>query len=890
MYHLLKAHAESTPAAVAIAAPGQPSLSYRQLLGCVETLAQTFNAFGVGPRDRVALLLPNGPEMAVCCLALMAGAACAPLNPAYRANELEFYFSDLKVKLVIVPAGTDSPAPAVARALGISCVRLSPLADQEAGLFTLEGEIAGTPAPSGFTQPDDAVLLLHTSGTTSRPKLVPLRQRDLWAVAQQIASSLELTGHDRCLNVMPLFHLHALSVLVASVAAGASVVCTPGFDAAQFFPWLEAFRPTWYSAAPTLHQAILEQAPAHRERIERCPLRFIRSTSAALPKRLIAELETVFQAPVIEAYAVTEAPSQITSNPLPPRPRKIGSSGLPTGPEVAIMDLEGRRLPPGEPGEVVIRGRHVLEAYENNPAADAQSFRDGWFRTGDQGYFDKDGYLFIQGRLKEIINRGGEKISPLEIEQALLDHPAIVQAAAFAVPHPRLGEDVAAAVVLRKEAAITEMEIRAHVAARLADFKVPRQVVIVPELPKGSTGKLQRLGLAERLGLATAAQAAARAPTESAAPRTLTEKKLLPIWSEVLRVKSLGIRDNFFELGGDSLSAAHLLVRIEKDLGRKLAMADLIEKATIEHLAQLLDEQPEAAQLAALVRLQPLGAQPPFFCVHGVGGEVLSYVEWARQMAPDYPFYAFQAVKDLGNGEPLDKLETMAAHYIREMRAVQPAGPYLLGGYSLGGLLAFEMARQLHAQGQPVALLAIVDQLSPLLRDRWPAWWRPSTLGEFLSNAPRWIYDDLFSAGPEGFLDRLRFKTRSAWYRLSHSVSGSGPGSPQAEVEKFFDVARIPGSFLKTLEIHYGALRSYTPRVYPGRVTLFRARTRPLFRMHGRDLGWSELVAGGVEIADVPGNHETVIREPHVGVVAKQLKVHIQKALASFESCKAAPR
>jgi oxalate---CoA ligase len=261
-------------------------------------------------------------------------------------------------------------------------------------------------------------------------------------------------------------------------------------------------RPTWYTAVPTMHQAILARAERNREIVARSRLRFIRSSSASLPPQVMAELERVFRAPVIESYGMTEASHQMASNPLPPRPRKPGSVGLAAGPEVAVMDDAGSLLPRGAVGEVVIRGPNVTRGYEANPEANAKAFTNGWFRTGDQGVLDDDGYLRLTGRLKELINRGGEKISPLEVDDVLMDHPAVQQVVTFAMPHEKLGEEVAAAVVLREGKIATERELRDFAATRLADFKVPRRVVLLPEIPKGATGKLQRIGLAKKLGLA----------------------------------------------------------------------------------------------------------------------------------------------------------------------------------------------------------------------------------------------------------------------------------------------------------------------------------------------------------------------------------------------------
>ncbi|MBI2403875.1 MAG: AMP-binding protein, partial [Gemmatimonadetes bacterium] len=423
-----------------------------------------------------------------------------------RTEEFEFYLTDLQAKLLIVGRDRASPAPDVAGRLGIPIARLAPHPERGAGSFDLEfagGHPAGRQAQPAPAQAGDVALVLHTSGTTSRPKLVPLSQRNVCASARNIQSTLRLTAEDRGLIIMPLFHIHGLmAALLAPLAAGGEVCCTPGFNALKFFSWLADLRPTWYTAVPTMHQAILTRASRNADVIKRSRLRFVRSSSSALPPTVIQQLETVFGAPVIESYGMTEAAHQMASNPLPPDVRKPGTVGTQAGPEVRVVNERGEPVPGGASGEVVIRGKNVMTGYDSNPAANAAAFINGWFRTGDQGVLDRDGYLSITGRLKEIINRGGEKISPREVDEIILAHPAVHQCVTFAMPHAMLGEDVAAAVVLKEGTQATDQDLRRFAAERLADFKVPRKILIVKEIPVGPTGKLQRIGLARTLGLA----------------------------------------------------------------------------------------------------------------------------------------------------------------------------------------------------------------------------------------------------------------------------------------------------------------------------------------------------------------------------------------------------
>jgi oxalate---CoA ligase len=489
----------------AFGAPGGKPLTYAALRSHVERTVTALNALGIGRNDRVAIVLPNGPEMASAFVAVAAGTAACPLNPAYRAEEFEFYLSDLKAKALLVERGSTSSAIEVARRLGVRVLELTPT-DEGSGAFSIaptESAPAGAASRGGFAEAGEIALILHTSGTTSRPKIVPLTQANVCASAYNIVDTLRLTPADRELSIMPLFHIHGLIAgLLAPLAAGSTVVCSPGFNALKFFAWMAECRPTWYTAVPTMHQAILGRAGNNKEIIAANPLRFLRSSSSSIPPQVIAELEAVFGAPLIEAYGMTEASHQMASNPLPPAARKPGTVGRAAGPEIAIMDGSGAVLPAGATGEIVIRGPNVTDGYENNPKANAEAFTNGWFRTGDQGTMDADGYLTITGRLKEIINRGGEKISPREVDEVLMDHPAVAQVVTFAIPHEKLGEDVAAVVVLREGQQATERELRDFVGRRLADYKVPRKILFMDEIPKGATGKLQRIGLAQKLGLA----------------------------------------------------------------------------------------------------------------------------------------------------------------------------------------------------------------------------------------------------------------------------------------------------------------------------------------------------------------------------------------------------
>ena len=486
----------------AIGALNKEWLTYGALRNLAQKVKTNLRESGISKKDRVAIVLPNGPTMASAFATIAQCATTAPLNPNYREEEFVFYLDDLNAKAIVVTKDYDGPAALAAAHLNIQIIRLVE-SKGIAGLFSIEAEKNGNIIEDEVVNENDVALILHTSGTTSRPKIVPLLQSNIAASASNIARSLSLSSSDRCMNVMPLFHIHGLIAAVsASLTAGASIWCSPGFNALSFFSNLDEAKPTWYTAVPTMHQAILARAGRNAETIKNNPLRFLRSSSASLPAQVMGELVDSFGAPVIEAYGMTEATHQMCCNRLDKQ--KPGSVGIPAGPSVKIAHEVNNSLVMGT-GEVVISGDNVTPGYENNLEANEKSFFeiDGerWFRTGDQGAFDEDGFLYLTGRLKEIINRGGEKISPLEVDSILLDHPEIKQVVTFAVPHPKLGEEVAAAVVLSESSQTDEKDIRGFAKEKMADFKVPRQIVILNEIPKGATGKMQRIGMAEKLGL-----------------------------------------------------------------------------------------------------------------------------------------------------------------------------------------------------------------------------------------------------------------------------------------------------------------------------------------------------------------------------------------------------
>lgn len=492
MATLLTALEGGDAAAPAIAVPDGPRLTYGDLRVQVARTADALAAFGLGRSDRVALALGNGAEYLVSFLAAAAAATAAPLNPNYTEAEFRFYLEDTGAKALIVPPG----GAAAVRAAAPDGTILIEAAFDAGGTLRLEST---APRHSGRTattpREDDIALVLHTSGTTSRPKRVPLRHRNLAASIEHIVATYALTPADVSLCVMPLFHVHGLlASTLSTLRTGGTVVVPSRFNPLGFWPVAKEYSATWYSAVPTIHQLLVARSRDGERPEGSETLRFIRSCSSALAPALMQQLETRFGAPVLEAYGMTEASHQMASNPLPPAQRLPGSVGRATGIRLGIMGDDGVLLPAGGSGEVVIQGPNVIDGYENNPEANATSFTDGWFRTGDLGTLNADGYLLLISRIKELINRGGEKISPREVDEVLLQHPAVAEAVCFGVPHRAWGEEVAAAVVLRAEA--SPEELMRYCRERLADFKVPKTIYVVDAIPRTATGKVQRRNVA----------------------------------------------------------------------------------------------------------------------------------------------------------------------------------------------------------------------------------------------------------------------------------------------------------------------------------------------------------------------------------------------------------
>ncbi|MVT65637.1 AMP-binding protein [Bradyrhizobium pachyrhizi] len=587
---LLADHAETAPERYAILAPARRPMTYGALWTQANEVVFGLRNVGVRRTDRVAVVLSDGPEVAVAAITVAAGAVCVPLNPGFTCDEYLRYFGELQLAALLTHADLNSASRRAAQIQGVPVIDVSMRPNEGAGAFSVAGRAPQLLVDDEFASSADDAFILMTSGSTSRPKTVPLTHASVCLSADNVGAVLELEARDRLLSVLPLFHGHGLiSGLLAALAAGSSTVCPPGFDATAFFGWLMEFRPTWYTAVPAIHRALLAAADPYRQAAQRSSLRLVRSASTSLSSEVLEGLEALFGVPVIDTYGMTEAATQIAANPL--QRRKRGSVGRPAGPEIGILDRRGRRLPSGKRGEIALRGPTITRRYDNDAAATASAFQDGWFRTGDLGYLDADRYLFIVGRIKEIIHKGGQKIAPAEVESALLSHPAVIEAAVFPVPHERLGADVAAAIVLRQDAKVSVQSLRDFARGRLAGFKVPGLIVIVPEIPKGPGGKIKRNELAAGLSKTRPIQDDGK----GVAPSSELERQLAGIWKDILDIDRISVDQDVFALGVDSLAMTQLILRVEECFGIMLSFEDIFNSSTVAALALRLESSKESA-------------------------------------------------------------------------------------------------------------------------------------------------------------------------------------------------------------------------------------------------------------------------------------------------------
>ncbi len=620
-YEALRMWADQHPDGQALLAPGRSPASYEEILERVESLRDSLLGFGVRAGKRVITLVQDGPECTCLLLSLSSVTVAAPLDPSCTMRELDVFLEQLQPTTAVLPEGAPGRLMDYLEGRGLNILKLV-AQEGPAGSCRIEADSLPHDSPKQTAlSGSESGLALYTSGSTSIPKLVILRNGQLKYSADCMASVLSLSPADRCLAVMPFFHIHGLSTLFATISSGGSIVCPGRFSEDLFFRCLQEFRPTWYSAAPSIHTLILRHGLS-RTTVEPGILRLIRSASGPMPSETLERISEFFAAPFVEAYGMTEASPQIASNGLPPTAYKQGSVGRASGPRIRIFDEAGRQVDPGIEGEIAVRGENVAERYENDAQANTECFRDGWLFTGDLGYLDTDGYLFITGRKKDVINRGGEKVSPREIEEVLLQHPAVLEAVAFPVDHDVLGQDVAAVLVLREgfDVSVNAQIFQTHLAAAVREFaaeklavhKLPQTIFFVDSIPIEPGGKVHRGKLASLLADEPGRNGTSGNQARARLDALGVKDAITSIWREVLRVSDPDPDDNFFRLGGHSLAAARVVTRLCEQFDVDMSLDVVFRNPTITQLTAVIGKL-NGSLISHSVDLQPSGLHPLSF-------------------------------------------------------------------------------------------------------------------------------------------------------------------------------------------------------------------------------------------------------------------------------------
>jgi oxalate---CoA ligase len=857
-YLELEKRAAQTPHAIALAAPGREPLTYSGLWSNVAATSSAFLQAGIHSGGVAALALPSGPAFVTATLTITLQSACAPLDLGLTRDESRLYLPRIGAATLVFEEGQSSPVVEVAQELGMRLIGIRSSPDDPAGVFGID--CVEGPAEQKPGRQTDAALLLLTSATTDLPKLVPWSRSNIRAMTEQDVRAFELGAADRFLSLLPLYSPHCLYSLFTQLSCGGSVFCPAFFEVAGVRAAFESFRPTWFSGTPAIHNAILSLARENPEFFRRFPLRFLRSAGAPLDPGLISSLEELFGAPVLNGYSSTEMPGATRSTCAF---RKPGSVGKSIDAEVAIVDDSGNLLPPETVGEIVARGPTLMSGYLDDSKANQEAFHNSWFRTGDIGRLDHEGYLFLLGRRKEIINRGGKKVSPPEVDTVLAMHPAVAEIAAFAVPHPTLGEDVAAAVVLRDGAAVSELELRRFAAERLATHKVPRRIVFLESLPRTTAGKPKRIALAEKFRDLGAAKVPRPAGTAGAREPTEIELQIIDIWRGILGIEQIALQDNFIELGGDSLTAALMLTQTAQafHIAQHLVPeADFFDQPTVAALAGMMEDCASRAGHEPrlpnrLLILRDAGRRIPFFCFSSSEFDRHRFRHLSPLLDTEQPFIVVCPSPALENNRRL-KIEEVASQSVTSIRALRPRGPYILGGYCYGGVVAFEAAAQLSEDGEQVAMLVLFDTPTPGYPKIARGWRKyaqvsKSLLPGFRGGQP--------SIAPSQIASHLRNLGRIATRRLSARAKHALASAAKQDLP--------PEAWDRLI------MREYLPPALSAPIVQFLAAEEPVSTQVLDDprLGWRDF-AQSFQTRAMPGSHTSMLDEANAACLAAELE------------------
>ena len=737
LYDLLSHQSQVSPDTLAVHSQRGARFSHSELIKLINNVAIQLRDAGIQPDDHIAVIVSDRMELALTCLAISCYCCCVPINPDLNSHDLEAIMGNIDLKALVHDNSIDQTILPIDEK---SIFMIKTGAFDQSNVVFLPWVLSENVNDKALKYSDfftrqerDSALLLHTSGSTALPKQVVITHRRLVESARNICKSLSLNNNDHVINMMPLFHIGGLlDLLIAPLSAGGSSLICDDMQAKTFFRYLAEFKPTWHQGVPTMLQDIEDHARQHEIIPDSHTLRFIRSVSSPMNEVLHDALEKRFGIPVIEIYGMTETTGVITSSPLPPGQRKSGSVGTSVGPRIKIINKDGNAEDIGKRGEIIVNGATVIHKDTEKPGM--HSFIGEWLRTGDEGYIDSDGYLFITGRIKDIINRGGEKISPAEIDRIALQHPAVGEAASFSIPHATLGEDVAIAIVCKQS--VSEQEIINHIAAQLAAFKSPRHVMFLDSLPRTAGGKLQRY----KLTLTYNDRGSLNEGERSGTLTSTTSKLLASIWKKILGCSDIGLQDNFFDLGGDSLKAVQLVDEIEQIIDRKLPAGFIYDTQTLMEQAKILDQAiEETSEQIEENKYHDFLKNPAYNEISGylmawrgkrsnsnsliVSRNTLSNKQplfWCANSMHEFDKLSLglidrplHAMISIGSREfrTQDNYKALSEIYVAEMLEIQPQGPYMIGGFCEGGKIAFEIAQQLRSKNLQVNLLCLQSQL-----------------------------------------------------------------------------------------------------------------------------------------------------------------------------------
>jgi acyl-CoA synthetase (AMP-forming)/AMP-acid ligase II/thioesterase domain-containing protein/acyl carrier protein len=829
-------------------------LTYHALQLQLDDVRRQLRSGGFDSSARIAVLMPNGPEAVLAIVAVACHSIAVPLDPRLSAAEIDQRLDLLHLNALVVPHGRAAEVRQAAARRSLVVIDAAPAGNGQLGV-NLVVPVSDAPATDAEPDPAATAFILQTSGTTAQPKLVPFSHRNMLAAAARLQAWFGLTRADRCLSVSPPCYSHGLKVTVFTpLLTGGSIAIPANNALVAPDEWFDELRPTWYSAGPTLHTAVLDKVRARVDVQAAHTLRFVVSGGAPLPDEIRDGLQRVLGVPVLEHYGSSEA-AQIAANRPPPGANRGGTCGQPWPDTLTIVSEDGHPQPVGARGEIWVRGPTVMSGYLDAGELNRVAFTAGWFRTGDIGSLDADGFLSLHGRLSELINRGGEKIAPAEIEAALLRHSAIAEAAAFAIPHPRLGEDVAAAIVPHPGAQATAVELRQFLRRELASFKIPHRILTLSQLPKGPTGKIQRRALRASLERLLDHQALMPAPDLSRGRRDL-EVDLLALWRRLLKSDSVTVDDDFFASGGDSLLAVELLIQVEELIGRSVPETILFGAETVRQLAARIAAQ-RSAPATRFFQFNADGARPPLYFFNGdlVSGHACLW-RLVELLGRDYPIISIDPHGLRGDPVP-PSIEEMAADRLPLILQGQGSGPFLVGGKCNGAMVAFEAARLLIAAGHKVQMVAMVDPPTvgaravprAILRPMKPIV-SPDRLG--------WTYELLvrleavFKASTRGPLGK-RLKQLAGWI-----------GTPHRPLSK--PNHEIPSALWDAYSI---AMARYLPAPLEVPVTFYAADH------DGR--GWR--LGSQVDVIEVPGGHRDCLT-----VGAERLVGHLRQRIDALAS------